>query len=224
MKDRIQKLCKRLNRFTLEEIALIAEIEESEIKIILQDLIKENLLTVNDNNYIYNNIEKESKLIKRLPKMFEYHSQETIDMIINCFCAEIPPNKSCLILNPHESRICNFNLFFRQRLYEKQYEELLKFFNAKPQLPRNRMFFDKKMYFYTYNNKVYVSDKLLPCDTIESFSPTEEKQFRILYSFLIRRVKHNTRKKYIHFHIAEQIWRHKKEYNFLKSDLKNLLL
>lgn len=223
MKDRIQKLCKRLKRFTLEEIALIAEMEESKAKNILQALIKENLLMVNDNYYIYNNIEIESKLKKRLPKMFEYHPQETIDMIINCFCAEIPSAKTGLILKPQENCICSFNLFFRQRLYEKQYEELLKYFSVKPQVPRNRMFFGKKMYFYTYNNNIYISEKLLLRDAIENFSPTEQRQFKILYSFLTRRLNHNNHKKYIHFNIAEQIWRYKKEYHFLKSSLMNIL-
>ncbi len=46
MKDRIQKLCKRLSRFTLEEIALIAELDETEMEVILRDLIKENLLSL----------------------------------------------------------------------------------------------------------------------------------------------------------------------------------
>ena len=223
MKDRIQKLCKRLSRFTLEEIALIAELDESEIKVILQTLVKENFLIVHDNNYIYNNIEKESRLKKRLPKIFEYHSQETIDMIISCFCAEISPTKTSLILKPQENCICNFNLFLRKRLYEIQKEKLIKKFSKTPQLPRNRSFFDKEFYFYSYDNCIYVSDKLMPCDTSKSFSEKEEKQFKMLYSFLTRRLNHNTHEKYILFYIAEQIWRHKKEYNVLKQDLVRLL-
>lgn len=221
--NRIQKLSKRLKRFTLEEISLIAELDESEVKPILISLISENFLIKHENNYIYNNIEKEAKLKKRLPKMFEYHPQETIDMIINCFCAEILPNKSGLILKPHESCICKFNLFFRQKLFEKQKEELILFFKKNPQAPRHRMFSDKEFYFYFYNNQVYVSDELFECCTTKSFTEAEEKVFKILYSYLTRRLNHNKMKKYIHLHIAEQIWRYKKEYKFLKEDLKKLI-
>jgi len=212
-----------LSRFTLEEISLIAELDEFEIKIILQGLIHETFLTVHDNNYIYNNAEKEVKLKKRLPKTFEYHSQEIIDMIIKCFCAEIPSNKAGLILKPDDSCICNFNLFFRKKIFEKQKEELLKYFKKNPQAPRHRMFFDKEFYFYTYNNYLYVSDELLLRDTAKSFSVAEERQLKIIYSFLTRRLNHNKKKKYVHLHISEQIWRHKKDYNFLKSDLRNIL-
>lgn len=223
MTDKIQKLCKRLNRFTLEEIALIAELEEAEMEILLQNLIKENLLIKHDNNYIYNDVQKEVKLKKRLPLMFEYHSPETIDMMIKCFCAEIPASKTSLIIKPQENCISNFNLFFRKILYEKQKEELLKKFSKNPQVPRNRMFFDKEFYFYSYNNFIYVSDELLPCSTTKSFSNQEEKEFKILYSFLTRRLNHNTQKYHPNLYIAEQIWRHKKCFETLKRELYEIL-
>lgn len=223
MKDRMQKLCKRLSRFTLEEISLIAELDEFEIKPILKNLIGEKLLIEQENHYIYNDSAREAKLKKRLPKIFEYHSQETTDMIMNCFCAEIPTGKTGLILKPQENCICNFNLFFRKRLYEAQKKELLENFSKMPQCPRIRVFFDKEFYFYTYNNYIYVSDTLLSSDTSKSFSKNEEKQFKKLYSFLTRRLNHNTHKKYILLYLAEQIWRHKKTYITLKNELLNIL-
>ncbi len=223
MKDRIQKLCKRLNRFTLEEIALIAELDESEIKPILKNLIGENLLIKHDNNYIYNNIEKKSKLKKRLPKIFEYHSQETIEMIINCFCAEISPTKTSLILKPQENCICNFNMFFRKELYAKQMQELQLFFEKNPKTPWARDFFDKTFYFYCYNNKLFISDTLLKSREFINFTKEESRLFKIIYYKLYRRLAHNTYRYYTQFHIAEQIWRHKKEYNILKQDLIRLL-
>ena len=223
MNARIQKLCKRLNRFTLEEIALIAELEESEVKIILQDLIKENLLIVHDNNYIYNNIEKEIKLKKRLPKIFEYHSQETIDMIISCFCAEISPTKTSLILKPQENCICNFNMFFRKELYAMQVQELQLFFEKNPKTPWVRDFFDKTFYFYCYNNKLFISDTLLKSREFINFTKEESRLFKIIYYKLYRRLAHNTYRYYTQFHIAEQIWRYKKEFHQLKNELKIIL-
>jgi len=212
-----------LSRFTLEEIALIAELEESEVKIFLQELTKENLLTVQDNNYIYNNVEKENKLKKRLPIKFQYQSQETIDMLIKCFCADISSPKVSLILSPSENCICEFNLFFRKKIYERQKQELLQHFKNNPQLPRLRKFFGKFFYFYLYNNFLYVSDELLEDKNSLNFSKNEIRQFKILYSWLNRKLNHNSAKYYTSFHIAEQIWRYNKEYNFLECDLKNLL-
>lgn len=223
MKDRIQKLCRRLNRFTLEEISLIAEMEELEIKPVLKDLAKENLLIKHDNNYIYNNIEKESRLKKRLPKIFEYHSKEIIDMIISCFCAEISPTKTSLILKPQENCICNFNMFFRKELYGRQMQELQLLFEKKPKTPWIRNFFDKTFYFYYYNNKIFISDTLLKCRESINFTKEESKLFKILYYKLYRRLNHNTYKYYTQFHIAEQIWRHKKDYNSLKQELTSYL-
>lgn len=223
MNGKIQKLCKRLNRFTLEEIALIAELDESETKNILQDLLKENFLIVHDNNYIYNNIEKESRLKKRLPKIFEYHSQETINMIISCFCAEISPTKTSLILKPQENCICNFNMFFRKELYAKQMNELQLLFEKNPKPPWVRDFFDKTFYFYCYNNKLFISDTLLQSKETINFTKEESKLFKILYCKLYRRLAHNTYRYYTQLHIAEQIWRYKKDFLFLESSLKSLL-
>lgn len=220
MKDRIQKLCKRLSRFTLEDIALIAELDESEVKNILQNLIEENLLIKHDNNYIYNNVE-EAKLKKRLPKIFEYHSQDTIDFIIKCFCAEISPTKTSLILKPQENCVCNFNMFFRKELYVKQMQELQLLFEKNPKTPWLRDFFNKTFYFYCYNNKIFISDTLLKYQEAINFTKEESKLFKIIYCKLYRRLTHNTYRYYTQLHLAEQIWRHKKDFRYLEADLKS---
>lgn len=223
MGDKIQKLCKRLNRFTLEEISLIAELDESDMEIILSDFCKENLLTKCDSNYTYNNIEKEARLRKRLPKMFEYHSQETIDFIIKCFCAEISPAKTSLILKPQENCIYNFNMFFREQLYTEQKKELQLFFNKHPKTPWIRTFFNKIFYFYYYNDKLYVSDCILESPETINYTKEETEQFKIIYYKLYRRLNHNTYRYYTQLHIAEQIWRWKKEFGNLERELNSLL-
>lgn len=223
MKDRIQKLCKRLSRFTLEEIALIAELDESEIKSFLKNLVSENFLIKHDNNYIYNNIEKEAKFKNRLPMIFEYQSQETIDMIIKCFCAEISCEKAGLILSPEKNCISDFNTFFRKLLYKNQKIILDQHFRNNPQKPRLRQFFDQTFYFYYYNNSLYVSDELLDAENAQIFSTKEIREFKILYSWLSRRLNHNGARFYPECHLAEQIWRHKKEYNLLKQELTRVL-
>ena len=219
MDNKIQRLCKRLNKFTLEEISLIAELEESELEKSLEDLIKTNFLKKYRNNYIYNNVEKEQKVRKRLPLMFEYHSAETVDMIVKCFCADILSSKTSLILKPQDGCICSFNLFFRETLFKKQKKELFIHFRKSPQRPRRRIFFNKTFYFYTYNNYLYISDELLACDNAKSFSDVELRQFKIMYSILCRRLINHAYRHYTHFHIAEQIWRYGKEFKQLNEEL-----
>ncbi len=79
MDNKIQRLCKRLNKFTLEEISLIAELEESELEKSLNDLIKSSFLKKQDGTYIYMDEVKKKKQQNRLPLMFQCHSPETID-------------------------------------------------------------------------------------------------------------------------------------------------
>lgn len=132
MDNKIQKLCKRLNKFTLEEISLIAELEESETEKILNNLIIAELLKKNGIMYLYTGEVKAEKQQKRLPLIFQCHSQETVNMLIKCFCADIPSTKACLILKPQKNRIWKFNQFFRKTIYEMQRKELLQHFLNQP--------------------------------------------------------------------------------------------
>jgi len=219
MNVRVQKLCKRLNKFTLEEISLIAELDKSAIKPILNGLVKSNFLNQQSDVYIYIGKIQRRKNEKCLPLMLQYHSQETIGMIIKCFCAEISSPKAGLILTPSANCIGDFNLFFRKAIYEKQKQKLLQHFKNQPQLPRLRTFFNQTFYFYYYNDYLYISDELLTDENAQNFSKNEIKQFKIMYSLLCRRLNHNSSKYYTPFHIAEKIWRHEKSFEQLKNEL-----
>ncbi len=94
MNVRVQKLCKRLNKFTLDEISLIAELDKPEAEKVLNDLIKTDFLRKKDDLYIYIGEIKKTKQENQLPLIFQFHSPETIDLIIKCFCAEISPTKT----------------------------------------------------------------------------------------------------------------------------------
>ena len=54
MKERILKLCKRLNKFSLDEIETISETDSEELKPIIDSLILEKRLTYCDGTYYYN--------------------------------------------------------------------------------------------------------------------------------------------------------------------------
>ena len=53
MKDKILQLCKRLNKFSLDEIATISEIETENLKNILDELIAENKIIEENGQYFY---------------------------------------------------------------------------------------------------------------------------------------------------------------------------
>jgi len=209
-----------LSRFTLEEIALIAELEESEIKIILQGLIKENILTVHDNNYIYNNVEKDAKVRKRLPLMFEYHSPETIEMIVKCFCAEIEVNKIIKILEPQKNCINKFFAYFREQIYEQQLQELNKYLKENPCVPRERDYMGKKIYLYLYKHKLFVSKNFLKAVNVQNYSDEYRLEIKNIYLRSHRKVLNISYKKYFHLHLAEQIWRYGKDFSQLAKELK----
>ena len=55
MKDRILRLCRRLDKFTLDEISTIAEdVDEAVLELLLLTLVKEGKLTLRNDLYFYN--------------------------------------------------------------------------------------------------------------------------------------------------------------------------
>ena len=63
MKERILKLCKRLDKFSLEEIVGIAEdVDESVMELLLQTFVADNYLKGEGDNYTYR---KRSKTRRR---------------------------------------------------------------------------------------------------------------------------------------------------------------
>lgn len=80
MKERVLKLCRRLDKFTLDEISTIAEdIDESVLELLLLTLVQEGKLIFKDNIYLYNKEQGCNK--QRLPQFFQHHSKtDIVDM------------------------------------------------------------------------------------------------------------------------------------------------
>lgn len=219
--NRIQKLCKRLNKFTLEEIALIAEMEESEAENILNFLIKENFLRKQNDIYIYIKEKKSSK--NRLPIMFQFHSPEEIDMIIKLFCANITTDKGAFLRGISNTTLQNFNIYFRKMIYEKQLKELEKYFKQNPKIAKVRTFYEIPVYFYLYKNELFVAAKPLTSKDLISHTKQENLKIKVLYSRLKRSINHSKMKKLMPLHVCEHIWRYGKGYNLLKQEITNIL-
>lgn len=226
MKDQLLLLCKRLRNATHDELLDFMEVEEDVLNSMLLYLINEGSIEDNDGCYRYVQTPRstEQKKIKNLHLMFQYHSPETIDLIIKSFCLKLPSQKVCYLVNLSDTCIIQFYNEFRKLIYERQFKTLYNKFFAKPKIGRYRLFFEHYVYFYVYDNRVYVSEKLLRYNNEKNFDKSEIKEFKKIYSYLSRFDCHNKNAVNIHHKLAEGIWRREKEFQELYMDLKYNLL
>jgi len=223
MKQKILKLTKRLNKFDFDEIECISQCETNELKEILNALIKENQIKLVGNLYIYSSEKQTKKKVLMLPKKFQYHPKETIDMIIKCFCADISVIQTIKILNPQKNCLNKFHKFFREVIYKLQEDELLEYFEKKPKLSCRRTFFGKNVYLYFYNDKLFVSNKNLSNNYAAKHEKEEIKKLKKTYCFIKNHLNSHVYKTMIHLHVSEQIWCYGKEFEKLKDELYSFL-
>lgn len=226
MNEQLLLLCKRLRNATRDELLDFMEVEEDVLDSMLLYLINEGRLEEIDGYYRYVQTPRstEQKKIKNLHLMFQYHSPETIDLIIKSFCLKLPSQKVCYLVNLSDTCIIQFYNEFRKLIYERQFKTLYNKFFAKPKIGRYRLFFEQYAYFYIYGNKVYVSEKFLRYNDEKKFNKDQIKEFTKIYCYLSRYVSHNTNQAKLHHKLAEGIWRREKEFEELYEDLKNNLI
>ncbi|WP_347992823.1 hypothetical protein [uncultured Eubacterium sp.] len=220
MKERVLKLCRRLDKFTLDEISTIAEdIDESVLELLLLTLVQEGKLTFRNGLYFYN---KQS--FNKKYSILSYYPAKILDIVIRCFCLSIPAYKAKDIIAITESSTMQLYYIFRQLIYERQTKKLNFLYGKSPQQCRNRMFFDTEFHFYIYNNQVFVSEKLFQSREEKIFTKPEIQEFKKVYSYLTRFTSHNSNKVDLPQKLAEGIWRRNKEFKELYADLKVNLL
>ena len=215
--NRILRLCKRLDKFTFDDISIIADdIEESELELILSDLVEKCVLSLKNDLYFYIK-KKEIKPISTL----KYFPPQVIDLVIRCFCTNITSNDAQNLCIVRENAMTNLYNYFRELIYERQKNELMKLYAEKPQICRMRLFFEKyRAYFYIYYNKVYIVDKPLKGENEKPFSKAEIKEFKKIYCYLTRIHCHNKNKINIHHKLADALWRREKAFEKLYLYLK----
>jgi len=221
--SKILKLAKRMNKFTFDEIALISELEFQDLKSILHELEISRHLKRSNNIYIFTPPKVASQKQIMLPQKFQYHSKETIEMIIKCFCADIEPEKAAKITEPQKSCISNFYQYFRELLYKIQKEEFLKYYEKNPKISCQRTFFDKTVYLYIYENKLFVMNNVNKDTAAIKHSADAIKRLKIMYSRIKRYLEKWVYVKFLHYHIAEKIWRNEKSFEQLETELKSYL-
>ena len=226
MKEQIFRLCKRLKNCTLNDLVQMLEVDEAIIETALLFLEQEESISIKDGVISINDAPKQKSNIeqKNLFLMKGYISDEKFEIILKSFCLEIPPQKTAVIVEVHPNRICNYYGVFRRLIYEKQFKELMQNFMNKPQQGRYRKFYEKYAFFYVYNNKVFVSEKLLRASVEKEFKKDEIREFKRMYCYLARVESHNMNEKYMFHRLAEYIWRREKSFDEIYQDLKDNIL
>lgn len=220
MKERILRLCKRLSKFTLDEISTISELAPDRLLPIINELIFESKLLQENGVYFYT--KKQS--ISAKYSIFKYYPKVTIDLVLRCFCESISTTKVSHILSVGEDQIQKFYTIFRMLIYERQEKRLRDFYVQESQNARRRKFFDQEVYLYIYNKQVFVSEVLLQCDNDKPLDTNDKAEFSKIYCYLTRNLTHNQSAHNLNYKIAETLWRRNKNFNELYFDLKNNLL
>lgn len=219
MKEQILKLCRRLDKFTIDNLLMITEMKTEELLPIVQELLTEGKISESNGQYSY--CKKVSVMQKY--SIFSYYSSSVVDTIIRCFCSGVPAYIAFRIASIGENEANKFYNIFRSELYEKQTKKLKSFYLQKPLIARNRMFFDTELHFYIYENQVFVSDELLEAENAEFLSKLEDKEFKKIYSYLTRCAFHNQTKHNLPQNLNEFLWTRNKDFEQLYFELKILL-
>ena len=218
--SKILLLCKRLSKFTIDEISTISELEPNKLLPTINELISCGKLRQENGLYFYS--KKQSISVKY--SIFKYYPKVTIDMILRCFCESISTTKTSHIISMGEDQVQKFYTIFRTIIYERQEKRLRNFYAQEPQNARHRMFFDQEVYLYIYNKQVFVSEILLQSYDDKPLNTNDKAEFSKIYCYLTRNLTHNQNAHNLNCKIAETLWRRNKNFNELYFDLKNNLL
>ena len=180
MTERILQLCKRLNKFTLDEIATISEIPADNLLPVLNELICENKLSLENNIYFY---QKKQKVSDKY-FIFKYYPKATIDVILKCFCESIITTKVSHILSIGEPQVQKFYTIFRTLIYERQKKLLDNYYSKEPQNARHRTFFNKEVYLYFYEGQVFISKNLLKSKNDKPLTAKDKADFTTIYCYI----------------------------------------
>ena len=220
---RILKLCKRLNKFSLDEIETISEIDSSELKPIIDGLIHEERLTYCDGTYYYNKKVCKKQQTSKLPLFFEFHKKQDIEYIIRGFCTDVEVLKMIDLFGFTKHVMNNFYAYLRTVIYDRQYKELLKYFDKCPKLPQERVYMNTKVYLYLYNHKLYVSQKYLVNKEAKKHKEQERLEIKNIYLRSYRKVLSRSFAHKFHLHLAEEIWKYGKSFEEEYSALNKML-
>lgn len=223
MRERILRLCRRLDKFSFDEIQTISEINFIDLLSVLESLVAEKRLFKQSDLYFYNKNFMKNSLIKA-PQFFQHHSKLDINYIIMGFCLDIEVLKMIDLFGFSKHVLNNFNQYFRTVLYTKQKNELLNYFKNNPKIAQERSYMDAKAYLYLYDGNLYVSDKLLKSPNSQKHTEMERLEIKNIYLRSFRKVLSRSFAHKFHLHLAEEIWKYGKNFKQQYSQLKFMMI
>lgn len=147
-----------------------------------------------------------------------------IEYILKGFCANIEVLKMKDLLCVSKNVLDKFYNYFRTQIYEKQKQELLKYYDKNPKIGLGRKFMSAKIYLYLYNNNLFISDKKLFTKNNEiKHSEAERLKVKNIYLRSFRKVQNRTFAYKFHLHLAEEIWRYDKDFKNLYANLTKII-
>ena len=223
MKERILRLCKRLDKFTLDEIEMVSELKTEELMPILSELKNENRLIQKGNSYFYNKVSTTRKNYKKLPLFFQFHTKREADYILRGFCVDMEAFKMADVFSFSKQVINKYYTYFRTLIYETQKQQLLKKKKKIPKIPQERIYMNTKVYLYLYNDKLFVSEKYLVSKDTRKHREDERLQIKNIYLRSFRKVLSRSFAHKFHLHLAEELWKYNKEFDERYKGLNKLL-
>lgn len=224
MKNRILKLCKRLDNFSFEDISTIADdVEESVLKLLLLTLVNEKRLILNNEIYFYNKKVSANKQISKESLFFQFHTKEDMDYILKGFCADVEVLKMMDLFGFSKHLMNKSYQYFRTIIYEKQKQELLKYFAQTPKIAQERIYMNTKVFLYLYDNKLFVSEKYLESKDARKHTEAERLEIKNIYLRSYRKVLSRSFAHKFHLHLAEELWKWGKEFNERYKLMKKVL-
>lgn len=224
MKERILRLCKRLDKFSFEDISTIADdVDESVLELLLLTLVNEKRLSQNDDIYLYNKKICANKSSLNQPQFLQHHSKQDTDYMMKGFCADVEVFKMSDLFGFSNHVVKKYYSHFRNLIYETQKAELLKHFEKTPKMPQERIYMNTKVYLYLYEHKLFVSEKYLVSKDARKHTEEERLEIKNIYLKSYRKVLSRSFAHKFHFHLAEEVWKWGKEFNERYKLLNNLL-
>ena len=231
----IEKIAKKLSVFSIDDISIILDSSEDEIRLAISELVEQNLLKPSGDKFIYIEkirekpirIKKSKKKIKNrnvYNVSYQNYDFDFMQKIIALFCANVEATKAGLLMNISYKRMVELFGDFKKKLYEKQLQELLDKFIKQPKLASSREYLHTNVYLYCYEKQVFVTTKSLPSDKESQIhSKTDVANIKMINCLLRRRFEKSCNLNYIEHRIAEYIWRKDRKFSELVQDLTKLV-
>lgn len=224
MKERILRLCKRLDKFSFEDILTIADdVEESALELLLLTLVDEKRLTMRGDVYLYNKKVCTNKTSLNQPQFLQHHSKQEMDYMIKGFCADLEVFKMIDVFGFSKHVANKYYFYFRTLIYEDQKAELLKHFENTPKIPQERIYMNTKVYLYLYNGRLFVSEKYIVSKDARKHREEERLEIKNIYLRSYRKVLSRSFAHKFHLHLAEELWKYGKEFNERYKKLNNIV-